>query len=42
MGYLWDIYGKTHNKERNKIGARAKQLSFDVLHSNQIITIFEL
>ncbi len=25
MGYLWDIYGKTHNKERNKSGTRAMQ-----------------
>ncbi len=25
MGYLWDIYGKTHNKERNKIGATWEQ-----------------
>ncbi len=21
MGYLWVIYGKTYNKQRNKIGA---------------------
>ncbi len=25
MGYLWDIYGKTYNKQRSNIGTRAEQ-----------------
>ncbi len=25
MGYLWVIYGKTYNKQRNKIGANVIQ-----------------